>query len=159
MSATHRKFALAYLFLVGLPLVGLLCVLRAGRSLRAPTFIDGAWSIQTDADRLAAYACPEIHAGPADTKLVIAQSGRYLTAHLDNRAMVGIIDGTVIKASFAAPPNKGCPSDRVMSLAGSVHEENNSLSIIGTITAIDCPSCLPIDFRAVRPVAKPGEAH
>ncbi len=42
MSPSNRKFVLAYILLVGLPLLGLIGVLRAGRNLAAPAAIRSA---------------------------------------------------------------------------------------------------------------------
>ena len=48
MAHSNRNFAVAYLFLVALPVLGLVGVLRSGRSLTAPLF---RWRIMEDSSR------------------------------------------------------------------------------------------------------------
>ena len=48
MSPTNRNFVMAYIVLVGLPLLGLVGVLRNGRALSAPVSVEGRWTFQAD---------------------------------------------------------------------------------------------------------------
>ncbi len=84
MSHTNRNFILAYTFLVALPVLGLVGIVKSGRSLTAPISVDGLWLLQADPVRLAALPCGKTLAETPDTALAISQSGRNFTFTLLN---------------------------------------------------------------------------
>ncbi len=47
MTHTNRNFVLAYVFLVALPLLGFVGILKSGRGLSAPFSVDGIWKIES----------------------------------------------------------------------------------------------------------------
>ena len=99
-----------YVALVGVPLLGILGVLLAGRHLQAAAPVDGRWILQLD-QPLAAADCLE--AAPSGKLiLTVQQSGAYLAGRLRS------LDGT-----------------RTVTLDGSL--DGNRLVMIGTGDCVD----------------------
>ena len=57
MVQSNRNFIIAYILLVGLPVLGLVGVLKTGRGVAAPISLDGTWTLQADSSRLASLPC------------------------------------------------------------------------------------------------------
>lgn len=158
MSAhPNRNFILAYLLLVALPIVGLLAVLKSGRSLKAPVSVDGVWHLQIDAARLAALPCGNALAENPETALAISQSGKNFTLNLTNglkSTSSGAIEGTSVHASIAPSSEwsaqAGCGTDQSLTLLATVDTKANPRTLSGHISANHCPSCSAIEFQAVR---------
>jgi hypothetical protein len=165
MSNTNRNFIIAYVLLVGLPIIGLLGVLKRGQALTAPISVDGMWQLQADPVRLAALPCGKTLAFTPDMALAISQSGRNFTLSLANgpkSTASGTLDGTVLKASVvpsaAWSDEAGCGNGRELSLVATVDPKADPRSLTGTVSAKDCPSCASVEFHAVRlsPAARKG---
>jgi hypothetical protein len=156
-SHTNRNFILAYILLVGLPIVGLLGVLRSGRKLTPPISVDGLWHLQADPDRLASLPCGNALASSPDTALAISQSGKNFTLTLANgpkSTSSGELDGTALKASIAPSPEwsaqAGCGSDRELALVATVDPKSEPRSLSGTLSVNNCSSCGAVEIRAVK---------
>jgi hypothetical protein len=157
MSHTNRNFVLAYILLVGLPLVGLVGVLRTGRTLTAPISVDGLWQLQADPERLAALPCGKALADSPDTSLAFSQSGKNFTLSIANgpkSIAAGVLEGTTLKASivpsatWAGEP--GCGDGRELSLTANVDPKTNPRSLAGVLSVNHCPSCASVEIHAVR---------
>lgn len=164
MSKTNRNFIIAYVLLVGLPILGLLGVLRKGHTLTAPISIDGTWKVTADAARLAALPCGKSLAA-SDLALAISQSGGNFVLSLPNgpkSIAAGSIDGTSLKASVvpsgAWAGEAGC-NDRDLQLVATVDPSANPRVLAGTISVNDCPACGAVEFRASRLPAPVKGAH
>src|SRR5689334_5282388 len=106
MPHTSRNFVVAYILLVGLPLLGLAGVLRTGWSLVAPISIDGNWKIQGDASRITGQPCSKTLTALLNSSLAISQSGRSLALTFNTPSKIpasGSLDGTSLKALIAPP--------------------------------------------------------
>jgi hypothetical protein len=163
MAHTNRNFILAYVLLVGLPLIGLLAVLRSGRSLTAPISVDGLWQIQADPARLAALPCGKSIAAAPDTALAISQSGRNFTLSLANGPKTeasGVLEGHTLKASLAPSvawsAEPGCGENRELSLVATVDSKAEPQSLAGYFSVNHCPACAPVEFHAIRQASKKG---
>jgi hypothetical protein len=159
MSHTNRNFVLAYILLVGLPLVGLIGVLKSGRSLRAPLSVDGLWRVEADAGGFATLPCGKALLSGSQAVLAISQSGKNFTLDFANgrKANVsGVLEGTNIKASVvpstAWAQEPGCGAGRTLSLVATVDPTTNPRSLVGMISVDNCPSCRAVEFRAVRQI-------
>jgi len=165
MSHTNRNFVVAYILLVGLPLLGLAGVLRSGRSLTAPISVDGVWKIETDAGHLAALSCDKSVTG--FSSVVISQSGKSLVLTLNNSSKTtasGTLEGKSLKASVVPardPSGKSaCQGDQPLTLTATVDPNTEPRSLTGLLSVNGCPSCVPLPFHAVRqPRAVGGGAH
>jgi hypothetical protein len=166
MSHTNRNFIIAYALLVGLPILGLVAVLRAGRNLAAPISVDGVWKFETDASRLAALPCVKSVSSLSGAAVTISQSGKNLLLNLNGSkaAASGTIEDNMLKASILPPAESsnesGCSSDQLLTLEARVDGNAESRSLVGTVSMSDCPTCKPVEFHAVRQARSTGKgAH
>ena len=154
MSRAHRRFAVAYTFLVALPVMGLLGILKIGKTLTAPLSVDGSWTVQAKEGSLSSATC----ADPVNDSLVVEQSGRTLEITLDGMKSVGSIDGNTLHASFSSSvPSTSC--SRLLSFSGTVDPNNNPRTISGVLSVADCPSCSSVTFKATRQLSSTRGAH
>ena len=156
MKHANRNFALAYIALVGLPVLGLAGVLRGGRNLKAPMSVGGVWKVQANAEGLADFPCGRLlfSGNPAFT---IAQSGRNFTLNFSNSpfaAESGTVDGTTIRATFvpsgAALKDSGCGAGRTLSLTATADVKATAKTLAGVLRVNDCTGCAPLEFQAAR---------
>jgi len=145
ISATSKKFIVAYILLVGLPLLGLAGVLKAGRHLSAPVSVDGAWKLD---NQLASGQCSQTLAGLQDSGLNISQSGQNLVLTSGPRSTgSGSIDGTDFSGSISLNEDQACGT---ANLTASIDNKTEPRSMSGTIYFAGCPNCTPLTYRAVR---------
>jgi hypothetical protein len=158
MSAhPNRNFILAYIFLVGLPIVGLLGVLKSGRGLKAPLSIDGVWQLQADPTQLAALPCGKALTDNPDTALAISQSGLNFTLSFANgpkSISSGVLDGTAIKASITPAGDwsaqQTCGNDRELTLIATLDPQANPHSLAGELSVANCSECKSVPFHATQ---------
>ena len=156
MSHANRQFVVAYIFLVGIPLLGLGAVLKSGRALAAPASVDGVWKVEAASRPASALPCGNSLALLSNGPLVISQSGKTLVLTLSggSKATVpGAIEGSVIRASIA-PGNlsseEGCDGDRTFNLTATLDLKSDPRTMSGRLTIEGCSSCMPIEFRAAK---------
>ena len=121
--------------MVGVPVVGLLGILDAGRSIRAPLSISGDWTLEFDP----AARCANGPGGLQQPVWNISQSGTgALITVNDGHAttMDATIDGATLTAKSLTATIAGKSDARIM---------EGKVSLDG---------CAPVAFRAVRQTAK-----
>lgn len=157
MSSTNRNFVIAYILLVGVPLVGLAGVLKAGRTLTAPISIDGDWKVEANRTTLSTEPCSRAISSLANSSLAISQSGRSLVLTFNNPAKTsvsGAIDGKSLNAQLTlreeAASGAGCGADQSMTFAATVDPKSEPESMTGTLLLNGCLSCSPVEFHAER---------
>jgi hypothetical protein len=157
MTSTTKRFAVSYVFLVFLPVLGLLGVLRQGRSLKAPMSVDGQWKLQFDPAQLAALPCGKALASVEDPVLAISQSGERFTLTASGgllTASSGVIQDATLNAALQPPQSSnnesGCNVDHSLTLIAKLDPTANPKSITGTLSSKDCPACATVPFHAVR---------
>ena len=157
MSSTNRRFVVAYILLVGLPLVGLAGVLKTGRHLTAPISVDGTWKVEATASH-ASTPCDQAIASLLSSNLIVSQSGRSLELTLGEGNKIdfpGQLEGDNITASLM--PGLGCRDDQPVTLTASVDAKSEPKGLAGTLK---CASCPPLEFHAVRqPKAQSRRGH
>jgi|SRR5712675_1752655 len=165
MSHTNRNFIIAYIILVGLPIVGLAAALKSGRTLTAPISVDGVWTVQADPVQLAGLTCAHSFVPTQDTALTISQSGKNFTLSLANSPKSigsGSIEGTKLRSSLVPPDlwtsQAGCGTGHELSIVATVDGNASSRSLLGTLSVSGCPACTTIRFHGFRqtPPAKGG---
>jgi hypothetical protein len=165
MPHNNRNFILAYTLLVGLPIVGLVGVIKSGRKLIAPVSIDGVWNLKVNAGSLAALPCGKAIAEASETALAISQSGKNFTLGLTNgpkSSGTGVLNGTALQASIVPAAEwsaeAGCGNGRQLTLIATVDPKSDPRSLSGSLSVNDCPSCGSVEFRATRqaPPARRG---
>jgi hypothetical protein len=153
ISHTNRNFVIAYILLVGLPLLGLVGVLRSGRTLTAPFSVDGAWKIDTGTAHPSAAPCGDFLSSLSNSPVSISQSGTSLVIGLGSgKTTTGILDGKTIKAQFAgsANPNANDCSDHNLALTATLDPQTEPRTLSGRITVEGCATCAPVEFYATR---------
>jgi hypothetical protein len=166
MSHTSRNFVVAYVLLVGLPLLGLAGVLKSGRSLVAPISVDGVWKIEADASRLssqsASQSCDETVSSFAAGSVAISQSGKSLVLTFSDSSKTvasGVLEGKSLTASFVpardASRDNRC-GDQLITLAAVIDPRVEPRSLNGVLSVNGCSSCAPLEFRAVRQPRAPS---
>src|SRR5712691_9738620 len=101
MSHTNRNFVIAYILLVGLPLLALAGVLKSGRSLNAPFSVDGAWKLDAEAAHASTAPCGGFLSSVSNSQISISQSGTSLVIGLGGKTTTSTLSGKTIKAQFA----------------------------------------------------------
>jgi hypothetical protein len=156
-SHPNRNFILAYTLLVGLPIVGLLAILKSGRKLSAPVSVDGLWHLQIDVPSLASLPCGKMLAENPEMALAISQSGKNFSLTLANAPKAtasGVVEGTTVSASIRPSPEwsaqAGCGADEGLTLVARVNAKADPRTLVGQISANHCPSCSSVEFHAVR---------
>jgi hypothetical protein len=150
----NLSFALAYLVLVVLPLLGLLGILRVGQTLTAPVSVGGLWRLHVNTDKTVAFPCGKVLA-LSDASFTISQSGRSFTLQFANSVISpasGSVEGTTIKANIAVAPNligeTGCEEAHVLTLTAIVDSQINAKSLAGVLSVEPCIGCAPLEFSA-----------
>lgn len=157
MTHSNRRFALAYLLLVIVPIAGLTGVLSSERKLTAPTAIGGLWKMHVSAEQSGCFAVQSIFDNIADVRFTISQSGDSFTLSFASPAISsasGTIDSTNIKASLSlsaeGAKEAGCGAGHVIFLTAILDSKTSANLMVGLLLVSDCPTCTPVEFRAVR---------
>jgi hypothetical protein len=135
-----------YAAFVGVPLLGLLGVLRAGRGLEAPQSVGGSWKLDSGGRLAGAIACGQAEDEDPIT-LRIGQSGPHIRLELHdtkNYLFTGKLDG---KSVTAETPSSGKDSSP-MRIHADVDPANHPPTLAGTLDVDRCNKQVP--FRAVR---------
>jgi len=157
ISHTNRNFVIAYIFLVALPLLGLVGILRSGRGLTAPFSVDGAWKIESGAGTPSASSCGNFFSSVSNAPLSISQSGKSLVVTLSGaKTTMGTLDGKTIKAQFTAADRPAACGDGGLTLTATLDPLAEPRTLRGTLSVEGCNSCAPLEFRAVRQPKSPG---
>ena len=164
ISPTNKRFLIAYLLLVGLPLLGLAGVLRAGHTLTAPLSADGEWKWAIDSGDVGFQPCAKAIASLRDSAMVISQSGREFVMNFDGGSGArgsGTIDGTALQAAISLPQSgeAECGSKGMIALAATI-DPHEPRSMQGTFSIDGCSSCTPVKYHAIKQArARKTEAH
>jgi hypothetical protein len=163
MSNRNRDFIIAYVLLVGLPIVGLAAVLKSGRALTAPLSVDGIWKLQADPAQLSHLTCGGLVAVANDTTLAVSQSGKnfsFTLASLPQATGAGTLEGTTFKASLtssgARHNESDCLSVHDLALEATIDPNASPKAMIGMLSLSDCPSCGSARFHAVKQTPPAG---
>ena len=164
ISHTNRNFVIAYILLVGLPLLGLVGILKSGRRLAAPFSVDGDWKIESDSHP-AVSSCGNFLSSVSNAPLSISQSGKSLVVTLrgGTKTTTGTLDGKTVRAQFAGTVRSGTDKsgaaecgDGSLTLAATLDPLAEPRTLSGTLSIEGCGSCAPLEFRAVKQPRSPG---
>jgi Kef-type K+ transport system membrane component KefB len=160
--------ALTYLGLVGIPLLALMGILRAGAHLNPPVAVGGAWNVDADLSSLAKSECGASLGDVRQPAFSINQSGSELTVTINTPEKV-ILAGTVAGLNLDATESKlarqsqagdsECAESRRVRIAASISGEGDSRTIQGTVSVDNCPGCEAVSFHAVRQTAQQQKAE
>jgi len=154
VSHSNRNFAVAYVFLVALPITGLVGILRSGRSLKAPTSVDGVWGFQATAANGTFSSCMSALGFDPDTRVTISQSGKNFAINAGKTAGSGLIEGTTLQASLRPagpiPATPNCGGDGSVTLTATVDAKASPRVLSGAFSVTGCSPCEPVQFHAVK---------
>lgn len=148
-----RRFAIGYILLVGLPLLGLIGNLRLGHKLIAPISVDGIWDITSIQD--ANGECAQSVAA-RDLAFTIIQSGKHLLISSSGDPM-NSVDGqiqgervTAVSLRLSPENDSGhsCGNIR-LSLSASINSPR-PVTMAGALSMDGCSSCPPLRFTALK---------
>ena len=162
MTNSNKRFALAYVLLVALPVVGLAGVLRSGRKLSAPVSVNGVWRLSFSGDQLAGLSCGKLL--PAqNAALAISQSGTQFTLNVPNSglsAASGTVEENRIDATLISTVKDAGCAGLSLALTATVDTKASPRSMQGALRAQDCPACASVEFHGIREEqAKSKETH
>jgi hypothetical protein len=159
---TKRKMVVIYACLVGIPLLALLAILRAGQHLTAPAAVGGAWNVTADLGVLEGKSCGDSLLRAKQPLLTISQSGAGLAATVNivpSATLPGTVRGNSVSIGSDQPPAtaKGCGSPAVIHIAATVTGRGPSRALDGLVWFAGCADCDKIPFRAIpQPAATEG---
>jgi len=157
-----RKLVTDYILFVGIPLLALVGILRAGKHLTAPVALHGNWSVLADFSPWQGVPCGALLINTRPLLLRIDQSGSDLTLTLNDPArttLPGIIDGFSLSTTFSAGrggtapaprPDAGCLGSQSLRIQAAVKQHEKQRSLAGTFNLDGCASCPAIAFSATR---------
>ena len=150
----------AYIWLVGFPLLGLIGILNVGRHLHAPAAVGGVWDLEADLQPSLSTACRAPLAARQPT-LTISQSGRYLTLTLDQMEGFGKVENTTLIGAVSAVANGiSCSSgEEAVHVQAKFKPSVDGDLMTGVIEIKGCSGCVPVPFRATRRPASTREGH
>jgi len=160
-----RKLVRDYILFVGIPLLALVGILRAGKHLSAPVAVHGNWSVQADFGPWQGVPCGALLINSQPLLLRIDQSGSALTLTLNDparTALPGTMDGFSLSTTFSAGrggtapaprPDAGCLGSQSLRIQATVIQHEKQRSLAGTFNLDGCASCPPIAFSATREMA------
>jgi hypothetical protein len=154
VSHLNKNFAVAYLFLVVLPIFGLVGILRNGQNLEAPASVNGVWAIQAAAIKGALPSCMSALGLDLDTPITISQSGKKFAINTGKIKGSGLIEGTTLQASLMPAgvllPASNCGDDGSVLLTATVETKASARVLSGALSLAGCPSCESVKFHAIK---------
>jgi hypothetical protein len=147
-----------YLILVGIPLAGLMGILKIGEGLEAPRPVAGRWVAVERASRSAwnpfcrTSAVEDEDEGLSQVRL--EQSGArvdvFWSAVRADKFVVKVI-GDSIEGKLTLQSDESCPGGELR-LNAALREVNARGRITGELRREDCPNCppIPVDWRQRR---------
>ena len=154
MFHSNRNFAIAYVFLVALPIAGLAGILRSGRNLKAPASIDGVWMINTVRTVETPSSCVSTFGLNVDAQVALSQSGRNFEISTDKITGTGIVEGSTLRASLrSVRPRRAvanCGSNDSLILTATLDAAASPHALSGVLSVPGCPSCESVEFHATK---------
>jgi hypothetical protein len=116
------KSVLQYIFMVGLPVLGVFGLLRMGAHLQPPVSLGGTWKLEFASGAQSQPVCDRFPVAPDDPQLTISQSGPHLEIvfnDANDTSMIGKVDGM----GFIARQNPNLDADPGTQLAAELDRQ------------------------------------
>lgn len=140
-----------YLFLVGVPLLGLFGILRTGERIVPPHSIGGLWSVDIRYKSPPVLPCSGLGVVDGPMEMTISQSGTRAEASFTDdgatQLSLSLAGDSLTAVGTTAIP--GCPDDELV-LTGRLMPEAGRQLMEGVLARPDCPDCPTAAFLAVR---------
>lgn len=145
------KTVATYIFLVGLPVLGVLLVLRLGQNLTPPMSVGGVWQIEVPAQA----ECAAEWEGIDELTLTISQSGPNLTLTLDTNPRT-TLTGVITEAQVVADTTRAPADAWITHLEAALDRQPDPDQLTGSLTVSACSGAWP--FTATRQPPSPAGA-
>lgn len=148
------KAALHYLVLVGIPIVGVLGLLRLGSNLEPPISVGGEWYLALTNSTQVEASCAGLLDANVQPVLTVSQSGPHLVLELNTAEKIRF-KGTLNESTITTAQNE--PETVVFQVTIDHQSQPNTLA--GAVTLPACKT--PLTFTGFRHshVAKAIEGH
>jgi hypothetical protein len=135
---SRTKLLIAYVLLVGLPLLALIGILRAGRRLAPPPSVAGPWNLQADLSSIPDAACRQMLASIGQPFVTITQSGENLSFNFNDPKKT-LAAGTLQGSDLSLSPRRGldgagCAGAASIELHARVATESGQRVLTGLLT-------------------------
>jgi hypothetical protein len=152
------RHLISYLLFVGVPLAGLLGVLRVGQGIEPPRAVHGSWAVQPMA--ATGRVCTRYLLSDADSTLIISQSGRQLSGTLGPGAEVGLkgsltgdrisLEGVIQPGT--TPRHVACTEGDTLRLTARFSATGKVRQLEARLWSSACADCGAVGFTAARPL-------
>jgi|GEM_PF-2719768 len=145
------KTILVYMVLVGVPLLGLLGILRAGERMVPPRHVGGAWEIADSSATGLQSLCPGLGFPGMGAAIDVSQSGTRARVVL-NDSLATPLDARIEGLMLTARPEReaGAYAGRELRLAAALDTLADPMALRGTVSVAGCDACPTVPFHAVR---------
>lgn len=145
------KTILVYVVLVGVPLLGLLGILRAGERIVPPRHVGGAWVVADGSAAGLQAVCPGLGFPETGTEIDVSQSGTRARIVL-NDSLATPLDARIEGLTLTARPERedGACAGRELRLAATLDTLAAPMALQGTVSVAGCAACPTVPFHAVR---------
>lgn len=158
-SHSKKRLVISYILLVGIPLLGVVGILGAGRRLTAPISVAGSWDFKIDPIASETQSCIARLGFMRPTVMDISQSGRYLTLTLNSQPKVGLratLQGQTVAGNSTSFLGASCDGTAGLALTAEIDATVAPRVMSGVLKFDDCPSCGSANFQAARQVFSTG---
>jgi hypothetical protein len=149
-----KNFAVTYVFLVILPIFGMVGILRSGQNLEAPTSVDGVWTIQAANIKGTMPSCMRALGIDLDTPITISQSGKKFAISTGKTTGSGLIEGTTLRAPLVPAgtllPTSNCGGDGSVLFTATLEVKASPRVLSGLMLFAGCASCESVKFHAIK---------
>ena len=140
---SKNNLTFGYLLFVGIPLLALICTLRAGAGLSAPPAVSGDWNVEPTANR-----CAGPLAGTGQPALSIYQTGADLLMAFNDPAKT-TLSGKLESGRITAV-STGTTCGRPFRLEAALTGRPGHRSLQGQFLFEGCNACAAVSFRAAK---------
>lgn len=149
----NRRFLIAYIALVGVPILLIVLVLHIGNRLAAPVSVDGVWVLSFRTSGIPLADCLSQLASRT-TAMLVSQSGRALAIDLRpllKQPVSAQIQGSALISSPAYPGPAGANAcQELLWFRATVQSGPKPQNMTGELHLSRCPGCAPLTFSAIR---------
>jgi hypothetical protein len=156
------KLFLLYITLVGVPLVGLLGILRVGETLDVPVSIGGIWSVDASTAQGVQRSCTPIELPHERPEMTVFQSGRHVQLQFNDIArtsLTGRLHARTLTVRQVLPSEAKVENICGAAMPAVLHVQlqrgtGEADQLSGSWRMPECDVCSPLPFRALRLVVR-----
>lgn len=152
------KTVLLYSMLVGIPLLGLLVILKAGERIVPPRSIGGDWELSMTWSAQRTSACPGLAFEEERPEMHVSQSGTRAEVTFGDRGHTRLsvsLLGDSVWGVGRQTGSGGCPPNTLV-LEARIDADPGRDRMNGTLRWEDCESCPAATFVAARQIDGAG---